>query len=89
MWGNLALVLQRAEQKIKIITYSPIKNLSPLLKGKGCHRENKKITLFTHNIVEAHCWGLVLKCYELRTRQHKKFQTLKSFVLRSIISLEI
>jgi hypothetical protein len=19
----------------------------------------------------AHCWGLVLKCYELRTRQHK------------------
>jgi hypothetical protein len=21
---------------------------------------------------EAQCWGLVLKCYELRTRQHKK-----------------
>jgi hypothetical protein len=20
---------------------------------------------------EGHCWGLVLKCYELRTRQHK------------------
>jgi hypothetical protein len=19
----------------------------------------------------AHCWGLVLKCFELRTRQHK------------------
>jgi hypothetical protein len=19
------------------------------------------------------CWGLVLKCYELRTRQHKKY----------------
>jgi glycogen synthase len=23
------------------------------------------------NIMDAHCWGLVLKCYELRTRQHK------------------
>jgi hypothetical protein len=23
-------------------------------------------------IVECLCWGLVLKCYELRTRQHKK-----------------
>jgi hypothetical protein len=34
------------------------------------------------------CWGLVPKCYELRTRQHRKCQALKSFVLRSIISLE-
>jgi hypothetical protein len=24
---------------MKITTYGPIKNLSPLLKGKGCHRE--------------------------------------------------
>jgi hypothetical protein len=40
MWGNLALVLHRAAQeKIKITTYGPIKNLSPLLKGKGFHRE--------------------------------------------------
>jgi hypothetical protein len=23
------------------------------------------------NIQESKCWGLVLKCYELRTRQHK------------------
>jgi hypothetical protein len=45
MWGNLALVLHRAKQKMKITTYGPIKNLSPLLKGKVCHREkNKKIT---------------------------------------------
>jgi hypothetical protein len=35
------------------------------------------------------CSGLVLKCYELRTRQHRNWQTLKSFVLRSIISLGI
>jgi hypothetical protein len=41
MWGDLALVLHRATQKMKITTYSPIKNLSPLLKGKGCHREKK------------------------------------------------
>jgi hypothetical protein len=39
MWGNLALVLYRAKQKMKITTYGPIKNLSPLLKGKGCHRK--------------------------------------------------
>jgi hypothetical protein len=30
--------------KMKIKTYVPIKNLSPLLKGKGCHREKNKIT---------------------------------------------
>jgi hypothetical protein len=23
------------------------------------------------DLVEVDCWGLVLKCYELRTRQHK------------------
>jgi hypothetical protein len=40
MWENLALVLHRARhKKMKITTYGPIKNLSPLLKGKGCHRE--------------------------------------------------
>jgi hypothetical protein len=32
------------------------------------------------------CWGLVLKYYELRTRQHKM---LMSFALRYIISLRI
>jgi hypothetical protein len=39
--------------------------------------------------VEGCCWRLVLKCYELRTRQHRKCQSVKSFVLRSIISLRI
>jgi hypothetical protein len=42
MWGNLALVLHRAKQKMKITTYGPIKNLSPLLRGKGCHRKKKE-----------------------------------------------
>jgi hypothetical protein len=54
-WGNLALVFHRAKQKMKITNYGPIKNLSPLLKEKGCHRKkNKKITSITHNIAEAH-----------------------------------
>jgi hypothetical protein len=40
MWGKLTLVLHRvAQEKIKITTFGPKKNLSPLLKGKGCHRE--------------------------------------------------
>jgi hypothetical protein len=37
--GDLALVLHRANQKLKITNYGPIKNLSPLLKGKACHRK--------------------------------------------------
>jgi hypothetical protein len=39
MRGNLAFVLHKATQKMKITTYGPIKNLSPLLKGKRCHRK--------------------------------------------------
>jgi hypothetical protein len=42
-----------------------------------------------HFIFEQDCWGLVLKCYELRTRQHKKRLMVNAFVLRSIISLRI
>jgi hypothetical protein len=42
MWGNLALVLHRAAQKTKITTCGPVKNLSPLLKGKGCHRKKMR-----------------------------------------------
>jgi hypothetical protein len=44
MWGKLALVLHKAsqEKKMKITTCGPIKNLSPLLKGKGCHRRKKE-----------------------------------------------
>jgi hypothetical protein len=34
---------QGYEKKMKITIYGPIKNLSPLLKGKWCHRK-KKIT---------------------------------------------
>jgi hypothetical protein len=35
---------QGCERKMKITTYGPIKNLSPLLKEKGCRRKRKKIT---------------------------------------------
>jgi hypothetical protein len=31
-----------ARKKMKITTYDTIKNLSPLMKGKGCHREKKE-----------------------------------------------
>jgi hypothetical protein len=54
MWGNLALVLHRDAQKIIITTYGPIKNLSPLLKGKGCHKEkSKKISKFNLHIISS------------------------------------
>jgi hypothetical protein len=35
-------IAQGCAEKMKITTYGPIKNLSPLLKGKGCHREKKE-----------------------------------------------
>jgi hypothetical protein len=63
IWGNLALVLHRHKQRMKITTYGPVKNLSPHLKGKGCHRGKKKITLFTHNIFEAHLRSKILECH--------------------------
>jgi hypothetical protein len=47
---------------MKITNYVPIKNLSPLLKGKGCHRRNKKITSITLNIAEAHPHSKIKVC---------------------------
>jgi hypothetical protein len=38
--GDLALVGLNDNEKIT--NYGPIKNLSPLLKGKGYHRKNEK-----------------------------------------------
>jgi hypothetical protein len=32
-------IAQGYTKKMKITTYDPVKNISPLLKGKGCHRE--------------------------------------------------
>ena len=37
---------------------------------------------------DTHCWGLVLKCYELRTRQHKMLNV-NVLHPRSIIPLRI
>jgi hypothetical protein len=60
--------------------------LEKIKAGKAnCFREDDQgVVWFNNRIVvpkndeirqqildEAHCWGLVLKCYELRTRQHK------------------
>jgi hypothetical protein len=36
---------------------------------KGRRKEKKKY--YKKKGGDAHCWGLVLECYELRTRQHK------------------
>jgi hypothetical protein len=38
--GDFALV--ELNKKGEITNYGPIKNLSPLCKGKGCHRKNEK-----------------------------------------------
>jgi hypothetical protein len=50
---DLALVgLNKNE---KFTSYGPIKNLSPLLEGKGCHRKNeKRLHHIRHSIAEAH-----------------------------------
>jgi hypothetical protein len=50
IWGNLALVLHRPKQRMKITTYGPVKNLSPLLKGKGCHRGKIRKLHYLHII---------------------------------------
>jgi hypothetical protein len=59
--GDLALV--KLNKKGKITSYGPIKNLSPLRKGKECHRKNeKRLHQITHNIVEAHPHSKILVC---------------------------
>jgi hypothetical protein len=51
--GDFALI--ELNKKRKITSYGPIKNISPLWKGKGCHRKKgKRLHQITHNIVEAH-----------------------------------
>jgi hypothetical protein len=63
--GKLALVLDRdAKRKIKFTTYGPIKNLSPLLKGKGCRRERKENYMVAkHSISEARLCSRILICH--------------------------
>jgi hypothetical protein len=56
MWGKFSLVLNRCKKKMKTTAYGPIKNLSPLLKGKKgtIGMEKKNYMVVTHNISEAH-----------------------------------
>jgi hypothetical protein len=50
------------ERKMKITTYDPIKNLSPLLKGKWCHRKRKEnYMVATHSISEARLRSRILE----------------------------
>jgi hypothetical protein len=46
--GDFALV--ELNKRGKITNYGPIKNLSPLWKGKGCHRKNEKDYIKLHII---------------------------------------
>jgi hypothetical protein len=38
---------------------------------KDVPSSSQYISININKNVKEHCWGLVLKCYELRTRQHK------------------
>jgi hypothetical protein len=38
---------------------------------KAASADQLKPMLLCEDIADQRCWGLVLKCYELRTRQHK------------------
>jgi hypothetical protein len=51
--------------------------------GLPCH----KLPLPSSPPQEGGCWGLVLKCYESRTRQHKMLSIKRPVVLQIIISL--
>jgi hypothetical protein len=59
--GDLALVgLNKNEN---FTSYGPIKNLSPLLKGKGCHIKNeKRLHRITHSITETHPYSKIWVC---------------------------
>jgi hypothetical protein len=46
--GDFSLV--ELNKKGKITSYGPIKNHSPLWKGKGCHRKNEKDYIKLHVI---------------------------------------
>jgi hypothetical protein len=47
----------------KNTSYGPIKNLSPPLKGKGCHRKNgKRLHQITHSTIEAHPHSKIWVC---------------------------
>jgi hypothetical protein len=53
---------QGYERKMKITTYGTIKNLPPLLKGKGCRREKKEnYIVATHSISEARLRSRILE----------------------------
>jgi hypothetical protein len=52
---------------------SPTFNISDLKPYMGDEDEiDSRTTPIQEEDDDEDCWGLVLKCYELRTRQHKK-----------------
>jgi hypothetical protein len=59
--GDLALVGLNKNEKLQAM--APLKNLSPRLKGKGCHKKKmKKLQHTTHSIAEAHPHSKIWVC---------------------------
>jgi hypothetical protein len=63
--AEVAEILKVMTESLSIKLLSPLgPELTKLLQKKDEPSATKK--------VDGQCWGLVLKCYELRTRQHEK-----------------
>jgi hypothetical protein len=66
MWETGPCIGQGCEIKMKISTYGSIKNLSPLLKEKGCcWKKKENYMVVTHSIFEARLHSRILE-YESR-----------------------
>jgi transposase len=58
------------------------------------HEFSSPYTPQQNGVVERKCWGLVLKCYELRTRQHKMLninalRPLKHYLPKDLMSFKL
>jgi hypothetical protein len=62
-------------------------------KLKYSSKQNGINLAIAFSIRKSHCWGLVLKCYELRTRQHKMLninalRPLKHYLPKDLMNFE-
>jgi hypothetical protein len=74
-WPTLSRGIPHDHRRIQLGIRHKMAEERPLSKGQSFspHRascSNKVVQCTTH--LRRKCWGLVLKCYELRTRQHKE-----------------
>jgi hypothetical protein len=62
-WGCPSIFVKKKDQTLRMcVDYRPLNEVTI----------KNKYPLPRIDILFDQCWGLVLKCYELRTRQHKK-----------------